>query len=147
GDIQACFDCIDHHILINALRKKIKDERFISLIWKFLRAGYFDLERARHDSLAGTPQGGIVSPILSNIYLHELDEFVEQLRVELEQGKERRVNPEYRRIEARRYRLTKAGKANTEEFKKLGKLMRSLPSLDTYDPNFVRIKYVRYADD
>lgn len=147
GDIQACFDCVDHHILINALRKKIKDERFISLIWKFLRAGYFDIERARHDSLAGTPQGGIVSPILSNIYLHELDEFVEQLRVELEQGKERRVNPEYRRIEARRYRLVKAGKANTKEFKKLGKLMRSLPSLDTYDPNFVRIKYVRYADD
>lgn len=147
GDIQACFDCVDHHILINALRKKIKDERFIRLIWKFLRAGYFDIERARHDSLAGTPQGGIVSPILSNIYLHELDEFVEQLRVELEKGKERRVNPEYKRIESRRYRLVKAGKADTEEFKKLGKLMRTLPSLDTYDPNFVRIKYVRYADD
>jgi len=147
GDIQACFDCVDHHILINIIRKKIKDERFISLIWKFLRAGYFDLERARHDSLAGTPQGGIVSPILSNIYLHELDEFVERLRVELEQGKERRVNPAYKRIESRRYRLVKAGRANTEEFKKLGKLMRSLPSLDTYDPNFVRIKYVRYADD
>jgi group II intron reverse transcriptase/maturase len=147
GDIQACFDCVDHHMLINALRKKIKDERFISLIWKFLRAGYFDLERARHDSLAGTPQGGIVSPILSNIYLHELDDFVEQLRVELEKGEKRRTNHEYKLISDRRYKLAKAGKANTEEFERLGKQMRTLPSLDTRDPNFVRIKYVRYADD
>jgi group II intron reverse transcriptase/maturase len=147
GDIQACFDSIDHHILINALRKKIKDERFISLIWKFLRAGYFDLERARHDSFAGTPQGGIVSPILSNIYMHELDEFVEQLQLELEKGKKRRPNREYELISDRRYRLAKAGKANTEGFRKLGVQMRKLPSLDTRDPNFVRVKYVRYADD
>jgi group II intron reverse transcriptase/maturase len=147
GDIQACFDSVDHHILVDILRKKIKDERFIGLIWKFLRAGYFDLERARHDSLAGTPQGGIISPILSNIYLHELDEFVEQLRAELEKGKKRRPNREYELISDRRYRLAKAGKANTEEFRKLGMQMRKLPSLDTHDPNFVRIKYVRYADD
>jgi nicotine oxidoreductase len=147
GDIKSCFDNIDHHILVGVLRKKIKDKRFLSLIWKFLAAGYLDLERARHDSLAGTPQGGIASPILSNIYLHELDEFVEQLQVELEQGRERRPNLEYKRIEARRYKLAKAGKANTREFKRLGKQMRSLPSLDTRDPNFVRIRYVRYADD
>jgi len=147
GDIKSCFDNIDHHILVGVLRKKIKDKRFLSLIWKFLAAGYLDLERARHDSLAGTPQGGIASPILDNIYLHELDEFVEQLQVELEQGRERRPNLEYKRIEARRYKLAKAGKANTREFKRLGKQMRSLPSLDTRDPNFVRIRYVRYADD
>jgi len=147
GDIKSCFDNIDHHILVGVLRKKIKDKRFLSLIWKFLAAGYLDLERARHDSLAGTPQGGIASPILSNIYLHELDEFVEQLQVELEQGRERRPNLEYKRIEARRYKLAKAGKANTREFKRLGKQMRSPPSLDTRDPNFVRIRYVRYADD
>jgi group II intron reverse transcriptase/maturase len=147
GDIKSCFDDINHHILVDVLRKKIKDERFISLIWKFLKAGYHDIERVRHDSLAGTPQGGIVSPMLSNIYLHELDKCVEQLQVELEKGEERRPNPEYRRIEARRYKLAKAGKADSREFKKLGKQMRSLPSLDTRDPNFVRIRYVRYADD
>jgi nicotine oxidoreductase len=147
GDIKSCFDDIDHHKLVNILRKKIKDERFLSLIWKFLKAGYLDLERARHDSLAGTPQGGIASPILSNIYLHELDEFIERLQAELEQGEERRPNLEYKRIEARRYRLAKAGKADTREFKRLGKQMRSLPSLDTRDPNFVRVRYVRYADD
>lgn len=147
GDIKSCFDDINHHILVSALKKKIKDERFLSLIWKFLKAGYLDLERARHDSLAGTPQGGIVSPILSNVYLNELDEYIEQIKIELEQGKERRPNLEYRRIEARRYKLAKAGKADTREFKRLGKQMRSLPSLDTHDPNFIRVRYVRYADD
>ena len=80
GDIKACFDDIDHEILLGVLRKKIKDERFISIIREFLKAGYQDLDEARKDSLAGTPQGGIVSPILANIYLHELDEFVEQLQ-------------------------------------------------------------------
>jgi group II intron reverse transcriptase/maturase len=147
GDIQSCFDDIDHHILVDVLRKKIKDERFIALIWKFLKAGYQDLERARHDSLAGTPQGGIASPILANSYLHELDAFVEQLQAELEKGRQRRPNHEYELISDRRYRLAKAGKADTEEFRRLGTQMRNLPSLDTCDPNFVRIKYVRYADD
>ncbi len=147
GDIKSCFDDIDHHILVDILRKKIKDERFLSLIWKFLKAGYQDLERTRHDSLAGTPQGGIASPILANIYLHELDTFVEQMQVELEKGKKRKPNHEYELISDRRYRMAKAGKADSEEFKRLGVQMRKLPSLDTRDPNFVRIKYVRYADD
>ena len=147
GDIQSCFEDIDNHLLIGVLRKKIKDERFLSLIWKFLKVGYQDLERARHNSLAGTPQGGIVSPILANIYLHELDTFVGQLQVELEKGKNRGPNHESELISDRRYRLAKAGKADTEEFGRLGTQMRNLPSLDTRDPNFVRIKYVRYADD
>jgi len=147
GDIKSCFDDIDHHILVSVLRKKIKDERFLSLIWKFLKAGYQDLERTRHDSLAGAPQGGIVSPILANLYLHELDEFVEQMQAELEKGKKRRPNHEYELVSDRRYRLAKAGKADTEEFSRLGTQMRNLPSLDTRDPNFVSIKYVRYADD
>jgi len=72
--------------------------------------------------------------------LHELDEFVEQKQVELEKGKKRRPNHEYELISARRYRLAKAGKADTEEFRRLGMQMRNLPSLDTRDPNFVRIK-------
>jgi group II intron reverse transcriptase/maturase len=84
GDIRSCFDAIDHGVLVNLLRKKIRDERFLNLIWKLLRAGYFDLREARHDSLAGTPQGGLASPILANVYLHELDEKVEQMRQEIE---------------------------------------------------------------
>jgi hypothetical protein len=141
------FDDIDHEILLDVLRKKIKDERFISIIRKFLRAGYQDLDEARKDSLAGTPQGGIVSPILANIYLHELDEYVEQLQKELEKGELRRPNPEYRKLQKRRQYLAKIGKIDTGQYRELGVQMRKLPSLDTHDPNFVRVKYARYADD
>jgi len=147
GDIKACFDDIDHNILVDVLREKIEDERFIALIRKILKAGYQDLDRVRKDSLAGTPQGGIVSPILANIYLDKLDQFVEQLRVELEKGKTRRHNLEYKRLQDRRLTLVKQGKTRTEEFKRLSVQMRQLPSMDTKDPNFVRIKFIRYADD
>jgi len=74
GDIAKCFDAIDHRVLVTLLRRKIQDERFLNLLWKLLRAGYLDLREARHDSLAGTPQGGLASPILANVYLHELDQ-------------------------------------------------------------------------
>jgi group II intron reverse transcriptase/maturase len=153
GDIKACFDDIDHEILIGILRKKIKDERFLSIIRSFLKAGYQDLDEAHKESLAGTPQGGIVSPILANIYLHELDEFVEQLQKELEKGELRRPNPEYRKLQKRRQYLEKTGKVNAREsrelgeYRELGVKMQKLPSLDPKDPNFVRVKYVRYADD
>jgi len=147
GDIKACFDDINHEILVSIMRKKIKDERFLNLIWKFLSAGYQDLDESRKDSLAGTPQGGIVSPILANIYLHELDEYVEQLQRELSKGELRRPNPEYRTLQKRRQYLAKTGRINTEEYKELGVQMRKLPSLDPKDPNFVRVRYVRYADD
>jgi group II intron reverse transcriptase/maturase len=147
GDIKACFDDINHEILVNIMRKKIKDERFLNLIWKFLNAGYQDLDESRKDSLAGTPQGGIVSPILANIYLHELDEYVEQLQKELEKGEYRRFNPEYRSLQKRRQHLGKTGRIKSKEYRELGVQMRKLPSLDPKDPNFVRVRYVRYADD
>ena len=147
GDIKSCFDDISHEILVILIKRKITDQRFINLIWKILKAGYQDLDRTRRDSLAGTPQGGIVSPILANIYLHELDVYVQQLQGELEKGKARRKNPKYHAISMRRVRMAQNGKADTEEYRTLGQHMRSLPSLDTHDPEFVRIKYVRYADD
>ncbi len=147
GDIQACFDDIDHAILIELLKKKIKDDRLIILIQKFLKAGYLDVNRVMKNSLAGTPQGGIISPILSNVYLHELDEYVEYLKRTYEKGKQRKLNPDYRSLQRRRIRLAEEGKAGTREHKELTRAMRKLPSLDPKDPEFVRIKYVRYADD
>jgi len=147
GDVKNCFDDVDHEILVNILREKISDERFINLIKKILSAGYLDLDEIRKDSLAGTPQGGIVSPILSNIYLHKLDEFVEQKREELERGKHRKHNLEYKRIQDRKLYMAKAGKTKSQEFKELDKRQKQLPSMDVRDPDFVRIKYVRYADD
>jgi group II intron reverse transcriptase/maturase len=147
GDIKACFDDIDHEILVDILREKIADERFICLIRKILKAGYQDLDQTRKDSLAGTPQGGIVSPILANIYLNKLDEYTEGLRAELEKGNKRKHNLEYKRLQDRRLYLAKLGKTRTREYRELGVRMKKLPSMDVKDPNFVRIKYVRYADD
>lgn len=147
GDVQACFDDISHHTLVDILRKKIADERFISLIWKLLKAGYLDIRGQRKNSLAGTPQGGIASPILANVYLHELDVFVEELQTRREKGKAKRPNPHYRSLVQKRRRLIAKGKSKTREFQAISRRMRNLPSLVVNDPGFIRIKYLRYADD
>src|SRR5205807_4875125 len=98
GDIRACFDELDHHVLVSILRQKIEDERFLNLIWKLLNAGYMDLHGIKRDSLIGSPQGGIISPILANAYLHELDEFVEGLQVQQEKGRKKRRDPIYQKL-------------------------------------------------
>ena len=148
GDIQACFDAIDHGVLVSLLRKKIRDERFLNLIWKLLRAGYLDLQEARHDSLAGTPQGGLASPILANVYLHELDEKAEEIRARWERGgKRKHRNPLHRKLSAQKERLVKKGATRTKEFRTVVQRIRSIPAVEVNDPNFIRIKYLRYADD
>lgn len=148
GDIQACFDAIDHEVLVSLLREKIQDERFLNLIWKLLRAGYLDLQEAKHDSLAGTPQGGLASPILANVYLHELDEKVEEIRIRWERGgKRKHRNPLHRKLSAQKERLVKKGATRTKEFRQLVQRIRSIPAVEVNDPNFIRIKYLRYADD
>jgi hypothetical protein len=147
GDIQACFDTIDHITLQNILRKKITDERFLNLIWKLLRAGYLDLQGTSQNSLAGTPQGGIVSPILSNVYLHELDEKVEEICTRESKGNRKQENPDYKKLRERICYLRKKGATQAKEFRELEKRRRSLPSVAVNDPHFIRIKYQRYADD
>jgi group II intron reverse transcriptase/maturase len=147
GDIRACFDEIDHHTLVRMLKKKIQDQRFLNLIWKLLNAGYMDLHGNKKDSLIGSPQGLIVSPILANVYLHELDEFVEGLQARREQGTRKRHNPIYHRLSHKKSRLAARGETKTKEFKDTIKRMRTLPTLQVDDPDFIRIKYLRYADD
>lgn len=147
GDIQACFDAIEHVTLVQLLCKKVQDERFLHLIWKLLRAGYLDLQEARQESLAGTPQGGVVSPILANVYLHELDEKVEEIRTRLECGGKKHRNPVHRKLSQQKLRLVKEGKTRTKEFRTLVQRIRSMPAVEVNDPNFIRIKYLRYADD
>ena len=148
GDIQSCFDAIDHGVLVTLLRKKIRDERFLNLIWKLLRAGYLDLQEARQNSLTGTPQGGLASPILANVYLHELDEKVEEIRLRLERGgKRKHRNPLHRKLSGQKERLVKKGATRTKAFRELIRQIRSIPAVDVNDPNFIRIKYLRYADD
>src|SRR5262249_21423272 len=111
GDIKSCFDEIDHHVLVSLLRKRIAAERFLGLIWKALRAGYL-WGKERRGSFVGTPQGSVCSPILANVYLHELDLFVEGLREKYERGRVRRGNPAYSLVNCRRQRaLTRTGGA------------------------------------
>ncbi len=148
GDISGFFDNINHHILISLLRKRIEDERFINLIWKFLRAEIREENNSLTKSLKGTPQGGVISPILANIYLHEFDLWASNLRDELNKGKKRKPNPDWRKLNRRRlYVLDKNGGVETEETIELKRQADEMPSIMTDDPDFCRIYYVRYADD
>lgn len=83
GDIKGCFDNIDHTVLISFIREKVKDARLIKLIYQFLKAGYMK-DWQYHATYSGTPQGGILSPLLANIYLHRLDQFVMELKAEFD---------------------------------------------------------------
>jgi hypothetical protein len=97
--------------------------------------------------LIGSPQGGIVSPILANVYLHELDEFVEDRRRRLEQGKTKDRNPAYRSLANKKARMVAKGQTKTAAFRALVKQMRTLPTVQVDDPAFIRVRYLRYADD
>jgi group II intron reverse transcriptase/maturase len=145
GDIKGCFDNIDHQVLLSILREKIRDERFIRLIEGLLKAGYLE-DWKYNKTLSGTPQGGIVSPILSNIYLDKLDRYVEKTLIpEYNRGQKRKPNYEYYRVGQRSQRCRRLGK--TQEAKEHEKQFRNMPSWDTEDPDFRRLHYVRYADD
>jgi group II intron reverse transcriptase/maturase len=158
GDIKGFFDNIDHHALINILRKSIDDEKFINLIWKFLRAGFVD-DWQFNNTYSGTPQGSIISPILSNIYLNELDEFVFKYKKTLDIGTKKRRNPVHRSImesvyKREKYLLNNGNYLSNDERKTITLEIKSLRNeainLNTDDPmdaSFRRLQYVRYADD
>jgi retron-type reverse transcriptase len=145
GDISDCFGSLDHPILMSILSEKIHDGRFLSLIENLLKAGY--LEDWRFDkTLSGTPQGGVVSLVLSNIYLDRLDKFVEEtLLADCNRGTRRRRNPRYRALYEHAKRQDRKGRR--DEAERLRKQMRGLPSKDPQDPEYRRLRYVRYADD
>lgn len=158
GDIKGFFDNIDHNILINLLRKTIKDEKFIRLMWKFLRAGYVE-DFKFNKTYNGTPQGGIISPILANIYLNELDKYVvEELKKDFDKGdrkKDQKRNPVYRNLEFKAGALKKKInlcdiEADKQKLLQEYKLIKQQMSNTRYiidSTEFKRIKYVRYADD
>jgi group II intron reverse transcriptase/maturase len=145
GDIKGCFDNIDHRILLAILRENIHDNRFLQLMAQMLQAGYCEYWRY-HPSLSGTPQGGVISPLLANIYLDRVDKFVEQTLIPAyTRGRHRRKNPEWNQAMCKAKYLRKRGRI--EEARKWEKTMRQISSVDTQDPNFRRLRYVRYADD
>jgi group II intron reverse transcriptase/maturase len=145
GDIAQCFDKLSHEKLIELLRRHIHDERFIRLVQQLLDAGYME-EWSYNQTLSGVPQGGIVSPLLANILLNELDTFVETVLIpRYTRGTRRSANPEYRRLIALSWLHRKRG--NVERAKELKRQAQKLPSKKMDDPNYRRLTYVRYADD
>jgi group II intron reverse transcriptase/maturase len=145
GDVTKCFDSFDHEVMLSIIRRDIHDGRVITLIDGLLRAGYMEDWRY-HETLAGTPQGGIISPLLSNIYLTELDRFVEDTLIpEYTVGKHKQLNEEYRLLDVDIGRERRHG--NFDEVKRLKRERRKLPSGDPCDPNYRRLRYIRYADD
>lgn len=151
GDIKGCFDNIDHTVLIGLINSKIKDARLIKLIHKFMKAGYVEDWRY-YGTYSGTPQGGIISPILANIYLHELDKFVMKLKVDFDVYEEKNYTPEYRALlskqtVARRHINESSGEERQrwiDEYKRIHKLVLKTPAKSQTDK---KIKYIRYADD
>ena len=145
GDIKGCFDNIHHRVLLEILRENIHDGRFLALIEGLLKAGY--LENWRYNrTLSGTPQGGIVSPLLANIYLDRLDRFVEgTLTPEFTKGKCKGSNNEYCKVYKRMRKLAAAGK--DVEAAEQRKVLKTIPPVDHHDPKYRRLRYVRYADD
>ena len=151
GDIKGCFDNINHETLVRIVNSKIKDARFIQLLWKFLKAGYMEDWRY-NKTFSGTPQGGIISPILANIYLHELDKKVTEIKKTFYKPRERARSPEYTKLEheirAIKTKINRAeGTEKTEligELKNTRKRFRDTPCVSQTDK---RLTYVRYADD
>jgi len=160
GDIKACFDSFDHHVLINILRRRIKDEAFIALMWKFLKAGYME-QWEYHKTYSGSPQGSGTSPILANIYLHELDKHIEKVKAIFESGnsQKRKVNPEYERLHGKIQRIKRRNAAVWDELsegerkqralalRQIKCEQRQLPVRCVTEDNYKRLQYVRYADD
>jgi len=145
GDIKGCFDNIDHTLLMNILRENIHDNRFLRLIEGALKAGYCE-EWKYHPSLSGSPQGGIVSPILSNIYIDRLDRFVQDTVIpEYTRGTRRKEGEEYRRLHSLSTYYRNTGRIERAE--ELRKAMQQYPSVDPNDEEYRRLRYVRYADD
>lgn len=158
GDIKGCFDNVDHHVLVRILRRRIKDEYFISLIWKFLKAGYME-DWVYHNTYSGTPQGSLISPILANIYLNELDVFMAKYAESFNCGKGRKINPAYKMpLDVRRGKQESlkrnSAKISEEkrqkvmaEIRELNNYLSTVPYSDPMDTGYKRVVYVRYADD
>jgi group II intron reverse transcriptase/maturase len=145
GDISDCFGSLDHSVLLGILGEKIRDNRFLRLIKQMLRAGYLE-DWEWNATLSGAPQGGVVSPVLSNIYLDRLDKFVETVLIpEYTRGAGRTLNPAYREVKNAIRRAQHHG--DRAAVRELRRRLRGLPSGDPRDPGFRRLRYARYADD
>jgi group II intron reverse transcriptase/maturase len=145
GDIKGCFDNLSFEVIVSLLSRNMHDNRFLKLVKDMLRVGYVD-DWQYHQTQSGAPQGGIVSPIISNIVLHELDSYVEDVLIpQHTAGKRRRHNREYYRLSREKLRAKQSGDKSL--YRDLSKQQRNLPEGDPNDPGFKRLRYIRYCDD
>ncbi len=157
-DIKGYFDNIDHDTLIDVLARRIDDQRLLQLIKSMLKAGYVEDWRF-HATYSGTPQGGVISPLLANIYLNILDEYISEMRTGFNRGKHRKENREYRNLCEKVKRIMKridglkqlGDTPELEEAKRelsaLDQQRKELRSTDPMDADYRRLVYIRYADD
>jgi len=151
GDIKGCFDNIDHTVLLSILREKIHDGRFIALVEGLLQAGYLEQWRYR-PTLSGTPQGGIISPLLANIYMDRLDTFVEETLIPkytCKTVRRRKERKEYKSIKNKIFRLRQKDESHPDlpALRQRIRKVKDKQSTDQFDPDYRRLRYIRYADD
>lgn len=145
GDLSDCFGSLDHDVMIKTLAERIHDNRFLRLVRNMLTAGYLEDWRW-HATLSGAPQGGVASPVLSNIYLSKLDTYVETVLIpQYTQGTARRHNRAHSAIRQALLRARRRG--DRTAVRDLQRRMRTMPSQDPNDPGYRRLRYTRYADD
>jgi group II intron reverse transcriptase/maturase len=145
GDISDCFGSLDHEVMARILAEKIHDNRFLRLIKNMLRAGYLE-DWQWNATLSGAPQGGVASPVLSNIYLDRLDKFAETVLIpEYTRGKSRKANPAWTKVAKAMAAARRRG--DRAAARALRQQRRGLPSRDPGDPGYRRLRYLRYADD
>lgn len=145
GDISSYFDFIDHDLLVEMLAERILDNRFLRLIRNLLQAGYLE-EWKFNKTMSGTPQGGVLSPLLANVFLDRFDRYVTGILIpKYTRGERRKGNPHYQRLE-RQIRQAKVRREG-QKAKALRKQYQRLPAYDQTDPDYRRLRYIRYADD
>lgn len=129
---------------MNIIEAKILDRKFTKLIWKSLKAGYFEFKTYSHN-VAGTPQGSIISPLLANIFMSTLDKKVEELKEGFDKGKKSGVSAIAASYHSKISRAKKKG--DLVLVKKLSKEAKNFPATNFEDPKFKKLSYIRYADD
>lgn len=148
ADFAKAFDSIQHYKLMEIIKRKCKCTKTLNLLKSALKAGYIEFGQLHENLEVGTPQGSVLSPLLCNIFLHELDMFIIKLKEEYEVGKNRKRNKEYESI-ANRLKYMRKQKIDVKkpsEYRDLKKALLGIPSR-RFDETFIRIHYVRYADD
>gem|GEM_PF-21772 len=131
GDIDQQFPSINHQVLVNLLETKIADQAFIDLIYKYLKAGYGESSNKTTRMILGISQGGVLSPILANIYMNPFDKWVEShLIPKYTIGRRKRIYP-----------------VDTKTIRSRKVTDHSIYSLQSHDRNYIRLHYVRYAGD